>query len=436
MAKKVVVIGAGPSGLLSAHYLLTRDEKYQIEIYEQRNDPRTVDVSKSRTYPIALNDRAMNALRQIPGLEAAVLTISVEIEGSIIHNQNGRQRVISRKKPLIALDRTELTKVLLETLEQKYDNTRLNLHFQCSCTQIDLAAKTASFQNLIVPEIFTVAYDLLIGADGARSVVRKHFLDLKLFELEQKYIDTDYKSIFLPSGINEKSNIALESGKIHSWRLEDGAVILLLHQLDGKMSGVIHFPRGNKQIAKLENEAEVLQFFQQNFPEVGQLMPKSEAAAFLKRPIANILTICCSYYHYADSALLIGDAAHAVSPALGQGCNSALEDVVFLNQLLDEYADNLTLVLEQFTSCRLADAHAVVELSNNTFPLSNSLFIEFLVRERLAKLLHQFFPKRFLPPLFEALSESSISYREILHSYQNWCAKVRRSKEKFLTLTD
>ena len=448
MAKKVVIVGAGPSGLLLAHYLLARDEKYQIEIYEHRKDSRTVAVSKSRTYPVALSNRAMNALSQIPGLEAAVLAISVEIWGTIIHDQNGRQRVISRKKPLIALDRSDLIKVLLDTLEQKFDNTRLshrsevpaaalsrlNLHFQCSCTQIDLAAKTASFQNLIVPENFTVAYDLLIGADGARSVVRKHFLDLKLFELEQKYIDTDYKSIFLPSGINKKSNIALESGKIHSWRLDDGAVILLLHQLDGKMSGVMHFPRENKQIANLENEAEVLQFFQQNFPEVGQLMPKSEAAAFLKRPIANILTICCSYYHYADSALLIGDAAHAVSPALGQGCNSALEDVVILNQLLDEYADNLMLVLEQFTSCRLADAHAVVELSNNTLPLSNSLFIEFLVRERLAKLLHQFFPKRFLPPLFDALYESSISYREILHSYQSWCAKVKRSKEKFLTL--
>ena len=313
MFKKVVIVGAGPSGLLLAHYLLARDEKYQVEIYEYRHDPRTVAVSKSRTYPIGLNDRAMNALRQIPGLEAAVLAISVEIWGSVAHNKNG-QRNISRKKPLFTLDRFDLTKVLLDTLTQKFDNTRLKFHFQCSCTQTDLAAKTASFQSLSVvePENFTVAYDLLIGADGARSVVRRHFLDLKLFELEQKCVDSDYRSIFLPSGVNE-SNIAIESGKIHSWRLDDGTVILLLNQLDGKMSGVIHFPRGNNRIASLKNEAEVLQFFQQNFPEVGQLMPKSEAAAFLKRPIATTLTIRCSHYHYADSALLIGDAAHAVS---------------------------------------------------------------------------------------------------------------------------
>lgn len=431
MVKKVVLVGAGPGGILLAHYLLARDEKYRIEIYEQRNDSRTVDFSKSRTYPIDLNDRAMNALRQIPGLEAAVLAMSAEIRGSIIHSRSGRQRVISRQKPLFALYRTELTKVLLDTLEQKFDNSRVNFYFQCSCTQVDLAAKTVSFQDLnsVEQSKFTVAYDLLIGADGARSVVRSHFLNLKRFEFEQKYIDTDYKSIFLPSGICEKSNIVLESGKAHSWKIDNSTAILLLHQFDG-MSGVIFFPKENNQITSLKNEAEVLQFFQQNFPEVGQLMPESEAAAFLQRPISSTLTIRCSQYHYADSALLIGDAAHAVSPALGQGCNSALEDVVILNQLLDKYTDNLMLVLEQFTSCRLADAHAAVELSVNAFPVSKFLFFEFVIREFLAKFLHQLFPKRFLPPLLEAINESSISYGEILNSYKNWCAKVQKTKEK------
>jgi len=67
MAKKIVIVGAGPSGLLLAHYLLNRDRKYQIDIYERRQDPRTKSISKSRTFPITLNSRGMNALRQIPG---------------------------------------------------------------------------------------------------------------------------------------------------------------------------------------------------------------------------------------------------------------------------------------------------------------------------------------------------------------------------------
>lgn len=439
MAKKVVIVGAGPSGLLLAHYLLNRDKKYQIDIYERRQDPRTISLSKSRTFPITLNGRGMNALRQIPGLEAAVLAMSIEMWGSVAHNPKGKQIVIARKKPLIAIDRSDLTKVLLDTLEGKFDRTRLNCHFQHSCKEVNFTAKKATFHNLnsIKSEdstrsthcaTLTVAYDLLIGADGAGSVVRKSFLDTKLFELEQKYISDDYKSIFLPSGINKKSSIALESDKVHVWRLNDNTSIILLHQFDYTMSGVIRFPRDNNRVATLKSEKEVVEFFQHNFPEVGQLMPKSEAAAFLNRPIATTLTIRCSHYHYADSVLLMGDAAHAVSPALGQGCNSALEDVAILNQLLDEYADDLVLALEQFTIRRLADAHAVVELSDSTFPWSKSLFIEFILRQRLAKILYRFFPRRFFPPLFEALYDSSISYAEILQVYKNWCEKVKKSQ--------
>ena len=227
----------------------------------------------------------------------------------------------------------------------------------------------------------------------------------------------------------------MESGKIHSWRLKDGTVVLLLHQSDDTMAGVIHFPRDNNQIVGLESESQVKQFFYENFPEVGQLISDAEVSDFLQRPVATTLTIRCNRYHYGNNALLIGDAAHAVSPSLGQGCNSALEDVVVLERLLNEYADKLDLVLPQFTERRLADAHAVVELSNHTLPFKQSLFIQLIIRQRVAKLLHRLFPQRFLPPLFEALHESSISYAEILKHYRRWCDKVKQSKPEFSSIS-
>lgn len=444
MVKKVVIVGAGASGLLLAHYLLRRDEECQIEarkrlgnpivfhslieIYEQYRDPRTISVAKSKTFPIALNDRGMNAIAKIPGLTDAVKAISVEMSGTIIHTTSGKKRSISRKKSLTTLDRTELIKVFLNTLAETYDSDRLKIHFEHSCTRVDLAAKQAHFST--PKSAITVDYDLVVGADGARSQVRKAFQDTKLFELEQKYISNDYKSIYLSSGNDSESNPVLESGKIHSWRIKDGTVVLLLHQYDGSMAGVIHFPRENNQIVNLKTEAEARQFFKQNFPQVGQLMTASEASAFLARPIATTLTICCNRYHYRNSALLIGDAAHAVSPSLGQGCNAALEDVTVLNRLLNEYADNLDLVLEQFTKQRLADAHAVVELSNYTLPFARNLFLELILRQRLAKILHRLFPQRFLPPLFEAMHESSIAYRDIFKQYKGWCNKVKNSRNK------
>jgi kynurenine 3-monooxygenase len=126
-------------------------------------------------------------------------------------------------------------------------------------------------------------------------------------------------------------------------------------------------------------------------------MPESEAEAFFARPISTVLTVRCNRYHHSNSVLLIGDAAHAVSPSIGQGCNAALEDVVMFNNLLDEYSDNLAVALEQFTVRHKPDAYALVELGDNAFPLSTALFIEFILREVLPKFCTKNFPRVSCP---------------------------------------
>lgn len=68
--QEIAIIGAGPAGLLLA--LRLRDRGYdRIALYERRPDPRRVEASKNRTFPIALQARGPKALREIPGLETA-----------------------------------------------------------------------------------------------------------------------------------------------------------------------------------------------------------------------------------------------------------------------------------------------------------------------------------------------------------------------------
>ncbi|WP_088889693.1 FAD-dependent oxidoreductase [Leptolyngbya ohadii] len=431
MVKKATIIGAGPSGLLLAHYLLRRNESYQIDLYDRLSDPRVVEFSNARTFPISLTERGMSALRGIPEMEAAVRAISLEMNGTIFHQANGRTRVTSRKKPLVTLDRTKLVILLLEQLTQQYDSSRLTVHFNHACTGINFAAKTITFQaSDLATEPQIVNYEVLIGADGARSAVRSAFLNTELFEFEQKYVSTDYKSIVLSSdGVSDSQ---LEVGKIHSWRSQDGTFVVLLHQLDGGMSGVILFPRQNRQVVNLVTPEAVQQFFRQRFPEIGQRLSAAEAEAFLKRSTSQILTIRCSRYHQGDSVLIIGDAAHSVSASIGQGCNAALEDAALVDKLLEEFAEDWAAVMAQFTLRRRTDAHALVELGDYAFPSSPRLFLEFVLREQLARMLHRFFPNHFLPSLSELVFESTVSYSEILNSYKGWIAKVKKSSQKFL----
>ncbi|WP_235526535.1 FAD-dependent oxidoreductase [Nostoc piscinale] len=281
MLKKVVIIGAGPSGLLLAQYLLRRGDNYQVDIYERRSDPRIIAFSKSRTYPISLNERGMYALRQIEGLEAAVKDISLVMNGTIFHQSNGKTRYTPRQNPLFTLDRTNLAIAILSDLTNKYHH-RLNIHFDCQCQQVDFATKTLIVINTskASEEVATVHYDFLIGADGAYSAVRESLKLKANFICEQKYIPTDYKSFFLPAP-EAQSNINLSTDKIHSWMLKDGTVVLLLHQLGKTMSGIIHFPRQQNQVANLSTQAEVLNFFSSKFSRYWSINASIRGGSFL-----------------------------------------------------------------------------------------------------------------------------------------------------------
>ncbi len=427
MVKKVVIVGAGASGLLLAHYLLNRGDKYQIKIYELRDDPRVVPFSKSRTFPIALNQRGMSALTRIEGLETALKASCVELKGTVVHLAEGTQRVTKRNIPLLVVDRNELTVVLLSQLTKKFDSSRLQVYFNCQCTQVDFAKKQARFQD--AEKSFNVDYDLLVGADGVNSIVREQMLSNESFTCQQTIYPNQYKSIFLPSP-DQKYKSKFQIGEFHTWRIDDGTAILLLYQPDETMTGVIYFPSKKNQVASIASTQEVMQFFAEKFPQVALLMPKEEASAFALRPVSSIKTIRCNRYHYSDSVLIIGDAAHAVSPSLGQGCNAALSDALILDSLLNEYSDNLATVLEQFSIRCKDDAHALAEMSEVGFPSSKKILIQFILRERFQQILHKIFPQLCKPSMMDMLSESTIPYAEIFNSNKAWISKVKKTNKE------
>ncbi|MFW6295756.1 MAG: FAD-dependent oxidoreductase [Halothece sp.] len=428
MVTKVVIVGAGPCGVLLAHYLRQRSDRYYVHLCDRRPNPCQVPFANSRTYPITLNERAFNALRPIEGLENLVKENTIPILGSVFHRSKGKTRSSTREKPLYCIDRTELVKVLLSELITKSNSDQLTTYFNCNLEKLDSNKKQATFQNED-QETLTISYDLLIGTDGANSAVRKSFLDTPLFELEQRYVNDDYKTLFLPKTAADKLKI---QEAIHSWRHENGTTLLLVPQAGNTASGVVTFPRGNSQIPQLSSSTEVLGFFNEHFPEIGQVLPESEAQSFLEKKPSTVLTIRCNRYHQGDNVLIMGDAAHAVSPSLGQGCNAALEDVFILNNLLNEYDDNYAKVFSQFTLRRRPDAHALQEMSDYAFPKSKSLFIELILRRKLFQNLHSFFPKLFPLFLFDMVSNTTLPYSEIYKYWEGWVQKVKTSNEKIL----
>lgn len=427
MPKNVVIIGAGPAGLLLAHYLARRSE-YKVHLCERRSQDSLTGITGKRTFPISLQERGRKALRGIPGLESAIATESVFCQGSIIYRQQKKPRKIKRKKPLLTIERNLLVNLLLQELTKAENLNPVKIHWDSECVQINKIPKTVTLQHSEGDD-FTLHYDILIGADGATSYIREYLSQGNL-HCEESYVPNAYKSVFL-NRCNPQEGVELEPDYIHGASLNNETRVLLVPQPDNQLNGTLIFDAENNPLESFSTKEEVMDFFEQNFPVFYPLMPEEEAEALLQRPVGRVLTVQCDRFDGNDSILLIGDAAHAVSPSIGQGCNAALEDVHILNQLLEEYEDDWSKVVCEFSRQRVPDADALQELSNYSFPQnSKRLRLEFFLRFMIRRLLHRWFPHWFQPFVFDLVSETDMPYSQILGIHQGWINKVKQSMEK------
>jgi kynurenine 3-monooxygenase len=80
-------------------------------------------------------------------------------------------------------------------------------------------------------------------------------------------------------------------------------------------------------------------------------------------------------YHYKNSAILLGDSAHAMVPFYGQGLNCGLEDVRVFSTFLqragvpnmlgdsDALSSTLSKVFEEYSTTRYDDVCAMTDLA-------------------------------------------------------------------------
>jgi kynurenine 3-monooxygenase len=102
-----------------------------------------------------------------------------------------------------------------------------------------------------------------------------------------------------------------------------------------------------------------------------------------------LISIKCQPYHHAGSAVILGDAAHAMVPFYGQGMNAGLEDVRVLYEHLDQThpsADSpaaaRSLALDSYTKTRHADAVAISDLALANYAEMSSHVLSPLYRLR------------------------------------------------------
>ncbi|KKZ64111.1 salicylate hydroxylase [[Emmonsia] crescens] len=471
--QKVIIVGAGPVGSLAALYAADRGD--DVELYELRADLRnasTTPLNFTKSINLAISERGINSMKRTnrPGFIDAIMNETIPMCGRMIHRKNNLGKLTEESQAydvhgryINSMDRGRLNELLLDELE-KCPNVKL--FFNHKLTGADFKNKKAWFERrnpedatgtatsttqngkLIAitraPEI-EVPFDFLIGADGAHSATRFHLMKYARMNYQQEYSDVQWCE-FQIKPTAETNDFAISPNHLHIWPGRE-FMFIALPSPDKTFTCTLFAPES--QFAALEKAPEsILEFFNKHFPGVSPelIPPTSLQDQFNSNPHLPLISIKCTPHHFGSSAVVVGDAAHAMLPFYGQGLNAGLEDVRILFDFLDEYgvykrSPSLpqgaeekvdtgaarAAALAAYTEHRTPDAHAINNLSHRNYiemrwGVTSPLY---LMRKTVEEMLDRYMP----------ILGWSTQYARVSFSNQPYSEIERKARQQGLVLT-
>ncbi|WP_162055291.1 FAD-dependent oxidoreductase [Pontibacter pamirensis] len=404
--KNIAIMGAGLVGSLLSLYLARRGHK--IDLYERRPDLRTTIIDVGRSINLALSDRGWRALKGI-GIEEEVRKVSIPMRRRVMHDEQGNltfQPYGKEEQAIYSVSRGGLNMALMNLSEPNPD---IAYHFSRQALDVNLRTNEVQLRNLTSGESETIQPDLLFGADGAFSVVRGAMQKTERFNYEQHYLEYGYKELTIPATAD--GGWPIEKNALHIWP-RGNYMMIALPNIDGSFTCTLFFPyEGERSFANIKSEADLLNFFNEVFPDAVPLMPEL-ANEYFENPVGSLVTVKCFPWSYEGKSLLIGDASHAVVPFYGQGMNAGFEDITVLDQMLESFdGENWEELFDKFERRRKPNADAIADLAVMNFIEMRDKVAKpsFLLRKKIEGKISEQYPDIWIP-LYAMVTFTDLPY--------------------------
>lgn len=459
----------------------------RVDIFESRSDPRELKKQNlaGRAYALGLGMRGRTAIRSVDeDLWSAVKKRGSECERFRLHiNSKFNVKLRDREdgvEPSVLIYQTDLCSALLDELDRRANDADFNVkvHFDSNITHVDLASSEISTTEGGTEQIQKRSYDLIVGCDGANSIVRHalkkysppfSFVQRKLLpgcfkvartEKMPPLMDPESVGLILPEskslGITafveptvEGGACILFAGKLPSSEAEAGA-----SDSDGEelSLGPIMFPHPDSKDDVLQPDIEqVKQLIVEQFPLLEGTPGMEELVQQLLSQRTSVAdSVKCNVYSSSPdvtATAICGDAAHATGGVSGQGCNSALIDSAALadclmqhyhptNDLNDAIQTSKKTMLHQcvqsYSQKAVPEGHALYDLSfgndGKTLPIFRN------IKTMLSNAIDAVFGGRFgigKKPLQTLLASSSTAFVDIRRDREKYYIREFPSDELF-----
>lgn len=319
---KAIIIGGGVAGPAMALFL--NKIGINAEIYEAN------EAIFSSGAGLNLAPNGLNVLAEL-GLAEKIIKNGSIAQNGIFRNAKGSQLAKFRfsnlekyKYPSVNLKREMLNKIMLAELERN----SISIHYNKRLRKI---IQTENSVSAFFEDESEVNGTFLIGADGVRSKAREFILD--------NIIEPTFTGIIGSGGFVTKNSIQnlskTDADNVHFIYGKNGFFGFSgvnENELMWWTNIVKPNPYSRNELKNFDQEAEkkslLNQYGNYSFP-VSEIINKTNNFVRL-----NVFDVPFLPNYFKKNIILIGDAAHAVSPNSGQGASMALEDAMLLAKLI------------------------------------------------------------------------------------------------------
>jgi 2-polyprenyl-6-methoxyphenol hydroxylase-like FAD-dependent oxidoreductase len=338
--RKAIIIGGGISGLCMA--IALRKKGIAATVFERVPELREVGAG------LSLWVNAIKALDKI-GLTEALHAISVpqtigglrSSKGHILSNSmRGKAASKTGETLVVVLHRAELLSALL----QKAGEENVITGAECLGFEQDdngVSARFADGQE--------VCGDFLLGADGINSVIRAQLFG----NSAPRYSGyTGWRSV------TQFDHPILRQGAFESWGKGARFGMIPLSRKRIYWFATKNAPQGESN-SPGARKGELLNLFRGWHEPIEAAIEATDEGAILRNDIVDRIPL---KRWTKGRVTLLGDAAHPMTPNLGQGACQAIEDAVVLADCVSENA-NLAEALKTYEARRLERANRIVKQS-------------------------------------------------------------------------
>jgi len=389
----VVIVGAGPSGLMMAALLL-----------RQGIQPVIIDSKKELTKQsraLAVHARSLEILRQL-GLSDQFLKEGTQVSGFDFYflndEQPARLGIDGADKTLfpfvLTLEQSKTEKNLLEDLTAH----ACPVYWDSSLVHVEQSDEGVMLQVSQGELDKSIRCDWLIGADGASSAVRKAFrINFSGGSYIQRFYLADL-NLTMPYPDTQIRIISKKEGFNALFPISDNLV---------RCIGIVP--------ATLKDRTDL------SFDDLKPYITFTLGVP-LQVESCNWFSVYGLHHRMADRfrsrrVFLIGDAAHVHSPVGGQGMNTGLQDAYNLAWKLAGVVNNEydKGILDSYSSERMPVARGLLKTTDRLFSMivSDNFLIKRIRKWMVPVLLQRIAgSKDFKGELFKRISQIGISYRK------------------------